>query len=40
MRERASILGGSVRLSSQPGRGTRAELHVPLVREQAVGQGR
>jgi len=38
MRERASILGGSVRLSSQPGRGTRAELHVPLTREQP-GQG-
>ena len=34
MRERASILGGSVRLSSQPGRGTRAELHVPLASEQ------
>jgi two-component sensor histidine kinase len=34
MRERASILGGSVRLSSQPGRGTRAELHVPLTRKQ------
>jgi signal transduction histidine kinase len=30
MRERAEMLGGSLRVDSEPGMGTRVELRVPL----------
>ena len=30
MRERAEMLGGSLRVDSEPGTGTRVELRVPL----------
>jgi signal transduction histidine kinase len=30
MRERAEMLGGSYRIDSKPGAGTRVELRVPL----------
>lgn len=36
MRERASLIGGQVRIQSQPGQGTRIEVEVPLFKEVAL----
>jgi signal transduction histidine kinase len=33
MRERASLVGGQVSISSQPGHGTRVEVTVPVLEE-------
>ncbi len=36
MQERASLVGGQVRISSQPGHGTRIEVEVPVSLEEVA----